>query len=148
VTGMSSFVPDAAADRALLAGLIANARSANLDVDRSLAGNESRHLDARLVSERLMRPVQRLSTVIGRLALSRIDLLKIDVQRGSEQVLDGIDAGDWRKIRQIVVEHQHPGGARSAVEERLIGAGYSVTTAQDDIHRGTDVVYTYATRTQ
>jgi amino acid adenylation domain-containing protein/FkbM family methyltransferase len=146
VTGMSSFVPDAAADRALLASLVANARSASADVDRALAGNEPGHLDARLVSERFMRPVERLSTLIGRLGLERIDLLKIDVQRGSEAVLDGIDDADWRKIRQIVVEYQNLGGRRSPVEERLIRAGYRVTTEQDDIHRGTNVVYTYATR--
>lgn len=146
VTGMSSFLPDAAADRALLSGLIANARSANADVDRALAGNEADHLEARLVSERLLRPVERLSTTIHRLSIDRIDLLKIDVQRGSEAVLAGISEADWLKVRQVVIEHQHGTDDRSAVERCLIRAGFHVTTEQDDIHRGTNVVYTYARR--
>ena len=148
VTGMSSFVPDAAADRALLARLVTNIRTDRSDIDRAFAGNEADYLDARLISQKSSRPVRRLSSVISELGLRRIDLLKIDVQRGSEHVLDGIDPPDWAMIRQIVIEHQLPGADGPSIDDRLVRVGYRVETRQDDIHRGTNVVYTYATRLQ
>ncbi len=146
VTGMSSFEPDAVADRALLAGLINNARDANASLAGMTSAQEAEYLDARLISETLTLPVERLSGIVDRLDLERIDLLKIDVQRGSERVLDGINPEHWRRIRQVVVEHQAPLGRRSVVEERLAALGYTVATEQDRIHRDTTVVYTYAWR--
>jgi amino acid adenylation domain-containing protein/FkbM family methyltransferase len=146
VTGMSSFAPDPAADRALLGALVSNSRAADRQFDEALEGREMDYLDSRMASEHHVLPVERLSTLIRRLDLSRIELLKVDVQRGSEMVLDGIDPEDWPRIGQIVVEHQRTGPGRPGIEERLASLGYRVTTAQDDIHRNTDVVYTYAIR--
>src|SRR5438067_3189951 len=49
-------------------------------------------------------PMRTLSDVVREYSVPRIDLLKIDVQRGEMDVLEGIADGDWRKIRQVVIE--------------------------------------------
>lgn len=48
----------------------------------------------------------RLSDFIAERKLERIDLLKVDVERAELEVLEGIDEGDWGKIRQAVIEVQ------------------------------------------
>jgi amino acid adenylation domain-containing protein/FkbM family methyltransferase len=146
LTGMSSFFPDQAKDRRLLAALIANERAADPSVDRALADDEEAYLDSRLDARTFERPVRRLSSVVRALGLDRIDLLKIDVQRGEDEILDGIDLDDWPKIRQIVVEYQNGSGTDRTIPGRLAAQGFIVTTEQDTLHSGTDVLYTYATR--
>jgi amino acid adenylation domain-containing protein/FkbM family methyltransferase len=146
LTGMSSFFPDQSKDRSLLAGLIAKERAADSSVDRALAQGGESYLDGRLASQTFDRPIRRLSSVISALALERIDLLKIDVQHGEDEILDGIDSGDWPKIRQIVMEYQNGNGIDRALTGRLAAHGFIVTTEQDAMHSGTDVVYSYAVR--
>jgi FkbM family methyltransferase len=139
VTGMSSFMPDPAADKALMGRLLRNSG------DSAEPGAQDLYLQSQLSPEILRVPTARLSALRERLSLERIDLLKIDVQRGTELVLDGIDEADWGRIRQVVIEHQRADGA-ARVEARLAKAGFQITTLQDEIHVGTDVVYTYALR--
>jgi amino acid adenylation domain-containing protein/FkbM family methyltransferase len=146
LTGMSSFFPDQSRDRQLLAGLIANERAADPSLDRALADDEQAYLDSRLDAQTFERPMRRLSSIIRALGLESIDLLKIDVQHGEDEILDGIDAGDWSKIRQVVVEYQNGNGTDSAIARRLAAQGFLVTTEQDALHSGTDVVYSYAIR--
>jgi acyl carrier protein len=45
-----------------------------------------------------------LSDVISEHQVDRIDLLKIDVEKSEFDVLSGLRAEDWAKVRQIVVE--------------------------------------------
>ena len=54
--------------------------------------------------ERIVCPISRLSTVIARERLERIDLLKIDVEGAELEVLDGLDESDWHRVRHLVME--------------------------------------------
>jgi FkbM family methyltransferase len=45
-----------------------------------------------------------LSSMLSQANISQLDLLKIDVEGAELAVLQGIDDGDWSKIRQMVVE--------------------------------------------
>lgn len=45
-----------------------------------------------------------ISEIIEEQELTRIDLLKIDVERAELLAIDGIWLGDWEKIKQVVVE--------------------------------------------
>ena len=147
LTGMSSFFPDGKVDRALLAGLLANARSSDAAVEEGLAAVEDSYLEGRLRSRRMQRPVRRLSGILASRGVGCVDLLKIDVQHGETAVLDGIDVGDWSKIRQLVIEYQIDHARNAGIAERLSAAGFRVVTEGDAMHAGTDVVYTYAVRT-
>ena len=42
--------------------------------------------------------------MIAEEGLERIDLLKINVEKSEWDVLQGISAGDWPRIRQLVIE--------------------------------------------
>ena len=53
---------------------------------------------------RLQCQVTTLSTVLSQAQITRVDLLKIDVEGAELGVLKGIAASDWPKIRQIVME--------------------------------------------
>ena len=60
--------------------------------------------------ERTLRPrtvtcdMRSLSGFLRKRHIERIDYLKIDVERAEMDVLNGIEAHDWPKIRQVVVE--------------------------------------------
>ncbi|MFI1336267.1 amino acid adenylation domain-containing protein [Streptomyces sp. NPDC020845] len=87
-------------------------------------------LDARLGVTRMIRPVITLSSVIEEQEIARIDLLKIDVERGELDVLAGITDGHWPLIRRIVIEVDDADGRLAAVLELLRSRGYTV--AVDD----------------
>lgn len=67
----------------------------------------------RIVQSGLKRTLRRQTVTCDMLTISgflrdrridRIDYLKIDVEKAELDVLGGIEADDWRKIRQVVVE--------------------------------------------
>src|SRR6185312_11479270 len=67
--------------------------------------------------------------------------LKIDVQRAEWDVLQGLEAEDWERIGQVVLEvHDWEGGSgrAAAIGELLQAKGYEVTVAQDELLVGTD----------
>ena len=60
-------------------------------------------LTERLYHETVSCPVRTLSSIIKEKAISRIDLLKIDVEKAELDVLEGVDAGDWHKIDRLLL---------------------------------------------
>jgi natural product biosynthesis luciferase-like monooxygenase protein/amino acid adenylation domain-containing protein/FkbM family methyltransferase len=61
-------------------------------------------LDERFASETYTCPVVTLSDLIAEHNIERIDLLKIDVEKSELEVLHGLRAEDWPKVRQMVLE--------------------------------------------
>jgi len=95
--------------------------------------------------------LKRLSDVIREEAIERIDLLKVDVQRAELDVLNGLDADDWSKIQQLVMEvHDRKGkatGGRIEQITRLLQEhGFDVIVEQDKFLIGTDRYNLYAAR--
>ena len=145
LTGMSSFYPDPRADRNLLEQLIlapGPARSALAAILRG-AGD---YWEGRLAARIYRRPVRRLSSLLPEIGPAPVELLKIDVQRGELQVLEGLAPADWPRIARVVVEYQAPDGPDDALLAKLLAEGFEVTVEQDAIHRGTNVKYAYAVR--
>jgi FkbM family methyltransferase len=93
-------------------------------------------------AETIERPVTTLSHALQQSGMPRIDLLKIDAERAEHDILRGIDAADWPRVRQIVVETQD--AQRDAVASLLREHGYNVTVEQDDVLAGTDYHLVYA----
>ncbi|MFD1831401.1 FkbM family methyltransferase [Streptomyces desertarenae] len=84
-----------------------------------------------------------LSAVLDEHPVDRIDVLKIDVQRGEQQVLRGIEERHWPLVRQIAMEvHDSPGGATAgrlgAVTDGLERRGFRVQAVQEDRYAGSD----------
>ncbi|MFG2196587.1 FkbM family methyltransferase [Streptomyces sp. NPDC048639] len=72
--------------------------------------------------------VNRLSDVLpGWAPEGPIDLLKIDVEGAELEVMEGLDAADWQRVRQAVVEVQDLDGRLDAVRDHLDAQGFAVT---------------------
>ncbi|WBB71834.1 amino acid adenylation domain-containing protein [Micromonospora sp. WMMD1128] len=118
------------------AGADADARDVLLDrADELLA--------ERFAGRELTVPVRSLSAVLDELAPTRVDLLKIDVQRAEADVLAGLDDRHWPLIAQVAMEvHDAPGTATAGRLAELVALlearGFTVVTRQDDLLAGTD----------
>ncbi|MFC9619189.1 FkbM family methyltransferase [Streptomyces sp. NPDC056930] len=83
-----------------------------------------------------------LSDVIEETGVTRIDLLKIDVQRAELDVLRGVEDRHWPLIQQISMEvHDEKGtpteGRVQLVRDLLTANGFRATVAEEDLLRGT-----------
>lgn len=93
-----------------------------------------------------------LSSVLDEHRPTRVDLLKIDVQRGERDVLAGLEDRHWPLVRNLVMEvHDDPGtpseGCLSEVTGELRGRGFDVLTGQEERYAGTDRHHLFAVRT-
>ena len=78
-----------------------------------------------------------------------MDLLKVDVERAELEVLMGIDAADWPRIRQIAMEVHDLDNRLSIIQSLLRDtAGFTkIETDQDGTLTGSSLYTIYATRT-
>lgn len=88
--------------------------------------------------------------LLQRAGLTRVDLLKIDVEGWEEAVLRGMDAAAWAGVRQLVAEVHDRDGARARVNALLRGAGGFARVVWERPEwaegSGMDNVMVYATR--
>ena len=136
---------DPAGDRAVVE------RYLSQSADRGLASAAPELLAGRFEGEAVPATVRRLSDVLCEEGLARVDLLKVDVQRAEEDVLSGLESGDWAKVRQVVLEVHDAGSGPTAgrverVRELLSGRGFEVVVEQDPELSGTDRYTAYARR--
>ena len=129
-----------------------NARAQGVEGDAAaLLEHADELLEGRFQGELQEVPLRRLSDVLREQGIERVDLLKVDVQRAEMDVLRGIDAADWPRIRQVVMEvHDAPGtaseGRLAAITSLLESMGFAVTAEQDELLVGTDRHNLYAVR--
>jgi FkbM family methyltransferase len=78
--------------------------------------------------KRVRCPLKTLSQLIADNGIEEIDILKIDVEGSEAEILKGIDAGDWPKIRQMMVEvHESAGDVHDEVIGTLESRGYRLS---------------------
>ncbi|MGW7367616.1 FkbM family methyltransferase [Streptomyces sp. NPDC054841] len=82
-------------------------------------------------------PAVTVSDLVRRHGVSRIDLLKVDVERAELDVLRGIDAGHWPMVRSVVAEAHDEDGRLDAVTQLLRAQGFEVSVHQDPLLTGT-----------
>lgn len=76
-------------------------------------------------------PMRTLSSVINEHHLDRVDLLKIDAERCEQEILNGITAPHWQRIRQVVMEvHDQAGGVLDQIVTLLKSVGFAVVYEQ------------------
>jgi amino acid adenylation domain-containing protein/non-ribosomal peptide synthase protein (TIGR01720 family)/FkbM family methyltransferase len=143
-SGMSTFHPDEAQEKAALRTLMRNERALGKTGAERLAGWEDELLEQRFRAETWTRPLRTLSEIVREQRVERIDLLKIDVEKSEADVLAGIAEEDWGKIRQIVLEVHDLGDRLRVLPERLRARGFDVHLEQDELYRGTDRWNLYA----
>jgi FkbH-like protein/FkbM family methyltransferase len=88
-----------------------------------------------------------VSDLIREHGIGLIDLLKIDAEKSELDVLAGIDAADWPRIRQIVIEiHDPTGAAIGAVERLLVDKGFGCAVEQEQLLERSGLFNLYAIR--
>lgn len=90
--------------------------------------------------------IKTLSSVIKELGIESIDLLKIDVEGEEHEVLKGIEANDWDKIKQIVVEVYDKEGRLERIQKLLATYGFNITIEKINPLPTLDLFYLYAVR--
>lgn len=145
-SGMSSFYGDLEEERQALCTLMTN----QLADGKGGMKEVMRHADD-LLQERLRSCTFRcrllpLSDVIRNLEVSRIDLLKVDVQKSELDVIEGIDEEHWPLIRQIALEIHDTSGRLDRLSSLLRERGFEVTAEQDSQYRGSPMHHIYAVR--
>ncbi|GAT67111.1 FkbM family methyltransferase [Planomonospora sp. ID91781] len=86
-----------------------------------------------------------LSTLIREQGVDRVDLLKIDVEKGELDVLAGIEEPDWARIGHLVLEVHDIAGRLARVVSMLRGRGFRVDSCQEDRLSGTGMHLLHAT---
>ncbi|HEY0781761.1 MAG TPA: FkbM family methyltransferase, partial [Thermoanaerobaculia bacterium] len=146
-SGMSSFYPAAEEEKAALKTLFHNelTRGDKPGADQLLR-YEDELVEQRFKSEPWTCPLRTLSQVIAEHAVDEIDLLKIDVEKSELDVLAGLAARDWPKVRQAVVEVHDLPGRIAQVQELFAAHGFAVQVEQDDLYHGSARSNLYALR--
>jgi len=135
---------DAAEERRTVRAFVTQSRDGRDASDEAI----EELLDTRLESRRVECRLRPLSDVIAEEQLEVIDLLKIDVEKGELEVLDGLRDEHWPRIRQLVVEVHTRGGRLETVRQRLEMRGFEVTADQEDRLRESGLCTLYAVRSR
>jgi FkbM family methyltransferase len=91
--------------------------------------------------------IDTLSNEMARLGLDYIDLLKIDTEGAEKDVLAGISASDWPKIRQLMVEVHLGAAERDIIEAQLRARGFQTSIGDHPLSQGgAPVFHVYARR--
>lgn len=141
---LSGFHADTAVEREMLQHYVQN-QQADAAQDERQTADLGALLDTRLQSATVTARLRTLSSVITEQGIERIDLLKVNVEKSELDVLLGIEAADWPRIRQLVVEVdllEHLG----AIVALLQGQGFEIFVEQDPLLRNTELCYVYAIR--
>lgn len=145
-SGMSSFSPDLAEETAVLRAILQSHVRQGRDDIAALLENESGIMDARFVAEEFVCKIEPLSRMLRDLAIGRVDLLKIDVQKLELEVLKGIGEEQWPMIDQIVVEVHDVEQRVEKIVRMLGGKGYRCSVVQDELYAGSSIFNVYASR--
>ncbi|WP_437670500.1 FkbM family methyltransferase [Sorangium sp. So ce131] len=145
-SGMSSFHADEAEEKHNLRAIIENQRRIGVAGVDQVAAHQDELLDVRFEAQTFTAKLRRLSDIIRERGVPRIDLLKVDVQKCELEVLEGIDAGDFPKIAQIVLEVHDIEGRVDRVKALLERRGFAVVSEQDALYVGTNIHNVYAVR--
>lgn len=148
MSGQSAYA-NAAGDREVVKRFLDNRRENGLAGAERLLANADELLAERFDEEPEECRLRRLSDVIREQGVTRIDLLKVDVQRAEVDVLRGITDEDWMKIKQVVMEvHDERGRVNEGRVREISGMlemrGFRVVAEQDELLRQTDRWNLYA----
>lgn len=145
-SGMSSFYGDKEEEKDVLRAIMRNQLHQGIEGMEGVMKYADDILAERFKSQSFTCHLDTLSNIIRAHQVDRIDILKVDVQKCEEEVLLGIDEGDWKKIRQIVIEVHDFDGRLERIIAQLKRHEYRVATEQDRMYEGSLMYNLYAIR--
>ena len=134
---MSGRYADAADDSRVIASFLSNQIGLSEDTGDAPAA---------LQAERHLCELRTVSDVIDEHGIERIDLLKIDVEKSELDVMEGIRAEHWPRVRQVVVEVHDIEGRLRRIAELLASQGFDCKVEQEKLLVGTALYNIYAVR--
>ena len=143
-SGMSSFYADFEQEKEVMKHVFRNEKARAAGELDALLVQEDELIEARFRGKQISTRVTRLSTVLRAEGIECVDFLKIDVQKSERDVLSGIDAEDWSKIRQVAIEVHDLDGRLDEVVTLLRGQGFEVAAEQDELFAGSIMFNVYA----
>jgi 31-O-methyltransferase len=135
---MSSRYADPERDRQVVRRVLIGTGVDPIEADRRLEGD----FDGIMISCEM----KTISAFMKEESIERVDLLKIDVEQAEADVLGGISAGDWPRIRQVVAEVHDIEGRLADLTGQLEKKGFRVRVDQEEMMRPTNVNMVYAVR--
>ena len=141
---LSGFYADAATERDVIKSYVFNQQAEPPGTERWATEIEAL-IDDRLHAKTVSAQLRTLSSVLAEEGIERIDLLKINVEKSELDVLLGLGAGDWPKIRQLVIEVDLRKNLEP-IATLLKRQGFDVLVEQDPSLRSTELCYVYAIR--
>jgi iturin family lipopeptide synthetase A len=141
---LSGFHVDAAREREVVKTYALN-QGSQMALGEEWTAGLGELMEKRFQTKTQVVELKTLSSIIAQEGLERIDLLKINVEKSELEVLRGIDAEDWPKIRQLVIEVDE----RSSLDpilNLLATNGFDAFVEQDPLLRNTELCYVYAVR--
>jgi FkbM family methyltransferase len=145
-SGMSSFYADLAEEKAALEAILKNQLRQGVEGMDGVMRHADDLMEERFRYETFTCELRTLSQVMRDEGVTQIDLLKIDVQKSEEEVVLGIEPGDWERIRQVVLEVHDVGGRLDRMRELLESRGFRVGVEQDDLYEESPIYNLYAVR--
>jgi amino acid adenylation domain-containing protein/FkbM family methyltransferase len=148
-TCQSGYYPDPEEERTMLKNIVLpTIQSRAIPTNYVPSSNDA--LD-QLLSERLRWStvtceVVTLSEFMRNRRISRIDFLKIDVEKSELDVLRGIDEHDWPKINQIFIEGHQINDRQHAIADLLRSKDYDVHVDATSFASGIGLFNLYARR--
>jgi amino acid adenylation domain-containing protein/FkbM family methyltransferase len=104
-------------------------------------------LEERFTAQELDVRLRRLSDVLREEGIAKVDLLKVNVEKAELDVIRGIDAADWPKIRQVVVQVHDRDGRLEEITRLLQSHGFDAQVMEDwAVEASQHVYYVYAAR--
>jgi amino acid adenylation domain-containing protein/FkbM family methyltransferase len=103
-------------------------------------------LEARLETEQYTCQLRTISEIVEENGVEKIDLLKVDVEKGELDVLKGIKDSHWSKIRQLVIEVHDVSGRLAEITGMLKARGYEVAYEASQSLESTALYNLYAFR--
>jgi amino acid adenylation domain-containing protein/non-ribosomal peptide synthase protein (TIGR01720 family)/FkbM family methyltransferase len=116
----------------------------NTEQDGLSEAEVSELLQNRLVHQQFECELKTLSQIISENNIGQIDLLKIDVEKSELDVLEGIAAEDWKKIKQVVLEIHDIEGRLQTITGMLTQHGFNIQVSQSSEMSGTAIFDVYA----
>ncbi|GAA0740359.1 amino acid adenylation domain-containing protein [Gaetbulibacter jejuensis] len=99
-----------------------------------------------LVSEQLDCNIKTLSHIIKDNNIDHIHLVKIDVEKGEFEVINGIDEDHWSKIDQLIIEIHDVENRLNKITKLLKDKNFSIVVEQVKELEGTNLYNMYATK--
>lgn len=137
---LSGFYADAEIEKEVVKNFVHNQQDV---ASQDFLSQADKILESRFKAETFTAQLRTLSEVIAEQKVTRIDLLKINVEKSELDVLQGIEKQDWAKIRQLVVEVDVKENLDPIVN-LLTEQGYDLVIDQDVLLTNTELCYVYA----